>query len=79
MATAAAARGQGIGAAVLAAVVDALSARGARLLWCEAREAAIGFYERNGFQADGAVYIAAETGLPHRYMWRELGAAPTSS
>lgn len=79
MATAPAMRGQGIGAVVLAAVVDALTARGARLLWCEAREAAVPFYECNGFRAEGAVYIAAETGLPHRYMWRELSAAPTSS
>jgi GNAT superfamily N-acetyltransferase len=46
-------RGLGFGAAVLAACVAEARARGAALVWCNAREAALGFYLRAGFRAPG--------------------------
>jgi GNAT superfamily N-acetyltransferase len=46
-------RGAGYGAAVLAACVTEARARGARRVWCNAREAALGFYLRAGFTPTG--------------------------
>jgi predicted GNAT family N-acyltransferase len=79
MATADGRRGEGIGAAVLAAALDELTARGATLVWCEARVSAVDFYARHGFRADSDVYPHGETGIPHRLMYRELSVAPGSS
>lgn len=79
MATADALRGTGVGAAVLDFAVQQVRARGARLLWCEARESARGFYARHGFTAEGELFPHAETGIAHQLMWRELPAPPTSS
>lgn len=79
MATAAHRRSQGVGALVLQAVVDELTAWHARLVWCDARSSARRFYERNGFRAEGAEFLHPESGLPHFRMCRELSAGPTSS
>jgi ribosomal protein S18 acetylase RimI-like enzyme len=53
MASAPHVRGEGYGAAVLDACVAEARARGAALVWCNAREAALGFYRRHGFVATG--------------------------
>ncbi len=58
------ARGLGFGAAALAACVAEARARGATLLWCNAREAALGFYLRAGFVATGERFEIAGIG-PH--------------
>jgi GNAT superfamily N-acetyltransferase len=79
MATAATARGSGIGARLLAAAGELVASRGGRLLWCSARVSAIGFYERCGFVADSEEFVPAETGIPHRVMYRELAAESISS
>ncbi len=42
-------------------VVDA----GVELLWCNARVSAAGFYEKQGFQLMGPVFLT-EPGVPHR-------------
>jgi GNAT superfamily N-acetyltransferase len=60
-------RGAGIGAALLAAAVDAVRSRGVPLLWCESREPAQGFYEKYGFVASGDLFELLGTG-PHRHM-----------
>jgi predicted GNAT family N-acyltransferase len=49
MATDATVRGAGAGRALMVAGLDAVAARGGDLLWCDARVAAVGFYERMGF------------------------------
>jgi len=64
-------RGLGFGAAVLAACEAEARRRGARLLWCNAREAAAGFYRRAGFVATGERFEIAGVG-PHFRMHREL-------
>lgn len=74
MATAAAHRNHGIGAAVLAAAVDLVRARGGRLLWCEARTSAVPFYRKHGFTVDGPEYVHGESGLPHHLMSRRIDA-----
>jgi GNAT superfamily N-acetyltransferase len=46
-------RGRGIGAAVLAAIINHVDARGGGLLWCQARTDAQTLYERAGFRTHG--------------------------
>jgi len=67
MAVAADLRGTGVGAALLAAAIEAVQSAGAPLLWCEAREAAEGFYEKHGFVGSGELFDVPVAG-PHRHM-----------
>lgn len=69
MATRAELRGAGVGAAVLAAVVEHVARHGGGLLWCNARTPARSFYERAGFSAFGEEWIDEAIG-PHIVMWR---------
>ena len=64
-------RGGGFGAAALAACVAEARARGAVLVWCNAREAALGFYLRAGFVATGERFEIPGVG-PHFRAYREL-------
>lgn len=64
-------RGQGFGAAVLRAGLDACAARGGRLLWCSGRIAATGFYEHHGFTAVGDQFTVPGIGQ-HYHFVREL-------
>ena len=73
MATYPHARGRGAGAVVLAEAARIAGANGAEVLWCLARETAVGFYRRHGWAATGELFVAA--GLPHLRMWLELAAA----
>lgn len=79
MATAPHAQGRGVGRAVVVAAIAQSQARGARLLWCEARAAAVAFYESQGFVTASEEYPHHETGAPHRLMYRELFVAAESS
>jgi len=79
MATADGLRNRGIGGLVVERAADEVTARGGRVIWCEARERAVPFYARHGFTAEADTYLNTETGLPHRFMWRELSPAATSS
>lgn len=64
-------RGQGYGAAVLDRVLDELRLRGAEVVWCNARTAAVGLYRRAGFEAVGEPWDDPDIG-PHVRMWRAL-------
>jgi GNAT superfamily N-acetyltransferase len=64
-------RGDGIGAAVLNAVLDHVAARGGGVLWCSARTPAFSFYERAGFLAYGEPWLDEKIG-PHILMWRKV-------
>lgn len=70
-------RGRGLGALVLAAAVRQARGRGGGLLWCNARESAIGFYLRQGFRPHGEIFVEHE--IPHQRLWLELRDPPTSS
>jgi len=70
MATAASARGTGIGRALLEFADGALvAATGIRGLWCNARVESIGFYERMGWDVVSDVFDVPGVG-PHRVMVR---------
>lgn len=71
MATDEAARGLGVGSAVLAEAIHRARAAGAVLLWCHARAAAAEFYRRAGFAVDGDLFDVAGVG-PHLRMFLEL-------
>ena len=76
MATREDARGQGIGALVLEAGLAYVAAEGGKLVWCNARLPAVGFYERAGFKTRGDEWVEPRIGS-HVVMWRgvETGEA----
>lgn len=71
MATAEQARGRGVGRLALDAAVDHVRAAGAALVWCNARDVALSFYERAGFVVDGEGFVNP-SGIPHHPMSRTL-------
>jgi GNAT superfamily N-acetyltransferase len=64
MATADDRRNEGVGAAVLAAVIEHVGRSGGGLLWCNARTPAVPFYERAGFRTRGERWVDPIVG-PH--------------
>lgn len=64
------ARGRGVGAALLLALVGAARARGECEVVLSAQTHAIPFYQRFGFVAEGDIYDDA--GIAHRLMRRRL-------
>lgn len=71
MAVAEANRGQGIGAAVLAALEEQAAARGHDTVELHAQLHAAGFYDRAGYQRVSDVYL--EAGIEHVTMRKRLG------
>ena len=63
-------RGQGVGGAILTALVERAAARGMRRLVLNAQTHAVPFYARHGFAAFGDEFMEAE--IPHVAMAREL-------
>lgn len=61
-------RGQGVGRALLEAVMRAAQACGASNAFLNAQTTAVPFYERAGFAVEGAVFMDA--GIPHLRMTR---------
>lgn len=59
-------RGQGVGAAMLRELIARARAMGWTEVALDAQTSAIGFYEREGFEAYGEVF--EDAGLPHRAM-----------
>jgi predicted GNAT family N-acyltransferase len=64
------ARGKGVGARLLQALVEAGHAKGHRKLILNAQTHARGFYEGQGFVVEGEVFM--EAGIPHVVMARAL-------
>lgn len=63
MAVLAAARGRGVGSALLRALMDAARGRGEREVVLSAQLHAVPFYRRHGFATEGAVY--QDAGIAH--------------
>lgn len=75
MATAPEVRGTGTGGLLLQAVIDQVDELGGRLLWCEARTSALGFYERYAFQIEPGEFPSGPQAIPHHRAWRPVGEA----
>ncbi|MEU9226465.1 GNAT family N-acetyltransferase [Streptomyces massasporeus] len=65
-----AARGLGVGAALVRAIEDAARARGLAAVDLHAQTHALGFYERLGYEPHGPEHL--EAGIPHQGMRRSL-------
>jgi GNAT superfamily N-acetyltransferase len=65
---------QGIGTAVMAEILRRLRATDAVLLWANARDNALPFYERFGFKAVDGSGTTGQTGRPHHIMELDLTA-----
>ena len=70
MAVRRAARGAGVGGAVLQAQIAEAARRGLREVALAAQTHALDFYLRHGFEAVGEVFM--EAGIPHRAMRRTV-------
>ena len=73
MATAPEWRGMGVGRALVGAVLDHVAAGGGGLMWCNARLAAVGFYERAGMVTTGEIWEEPVIG-PHIAMFAQVGS-----
>ena len=62
---------QGIGAALMKAAFAEIQAQGFDSIWCHARTAARGFYEKLGMQAQGEEFLNP-FGIPHFVMVKKL-------
>ncbi len=71
MATDAAVRGAGFGAALLAHCLEHVAGAGGTELWCNARMAAVGFYRRAGFEVLSDEFDVPGIG-PHVVMARPI-------
>ncbi|MEO7372255.1 MAG: GNAT family N-acetyltransferase [Ilumatobacteraceae bacterium] len=69
MATAQSVRGTGVGVMLLAEGCRRASAV-APLVWARARDTALGFYTRNGFDVVGEGFVDPSTGKPHHVIVR---------
>lgn len=70
-------RGYGVGRSLLRRLLDLAYEQGATEVRLAAQVPAVGFYEKQGFQAMGAVFDDA--GIPHRAMTLALPQAPRGS
>jgi predicted GNAT family N-acyltransferase len=63
-------RGQGVGSALLATLIETARKFGMSRVKLNAQIQALPFYLRHGFQADGEEFLDA--GIAHRRMWRDI-------
>jgi predicted GNAT family N-acyltransferase len=66
-------RGRGVGSALMAAIEWRAAQEGAEEIVLHARDSAIDFYERLGYEAISDVFVSELTGIPHRTMRKRLG------
>jgi len=71
MATAEGRRREGLGGAVLDALLGHVAANGGGIVWCNARLRAQAFYARAGFRGRGERFDLPGIG-PHIQVWREV-------
>lgn len=65
-------QGEGLGEQLIAAGVALAIERSASLVWARARDSALGFYFKCGFDAVGDGFIDEPTGMPHHIVIRHL-------
>ncbi|MDO8362547.1 MAG: GNAT family N-acetyltransferase [Actinomycetota bacterium] len=72
MATARSLQGTGLGGVLLEAGCTRFAAEGVPLVWARARDAALAFYLRHGFEVEGDGFVDQATQLPHHLVVRRL-------
>jgi GNAT superfamily N-acetyltransferase len=65
-------QGQGLGAAIITEAAARVRADGSHVLWCNARDTALGFYDGLGFIVHGEGFVTPDSGLPHHVMVFDL-------
>jgi thiamine transport system ATP-binding protein len=65
-------QGAGLGARLLVDGCTRVAASGRGVVWANARDAALAFYERHGFIVAGDGWVDPTTGLPHHVVVRRL-------
>jgi ribosomal protein S18 acetylase RimI-like enzyme len=65
-------RGKGLGHLLIQAGLVLGRERQAVVAWANARDSALGFYEREGFSVIGEGFLTADTGLPHHVILYRL-------
>ncbi|MGA0864071.1 MAG: GNAT family N-acetyltransferase [Ilumatobacteraceae bacterium] len=65
-------QGSGLGARLVEVGLDLARSRGAAIIWARARDSALGFYERLGFEPAGPGFIDEPTGMPHHIVVRPV-------
>lgn len=66
-------QGRGVGRRLVEELEREVARRGFRRVLLHARQGAIGFYERLGYECEGEPYV--EVGIPHRTMVKALAPA----
>ena len=64
-------QGTGTGAKIIQKAIEELKKKNIKLLWCDARLKATGFYEKLNFKVLGDIYEVPVIG-PHKLMYIEL-------
>lgn len=64
-------QGQDLGSLLIKTAEQNIKLKGGTLLWCDARDSAISFYEKNGFKTIGDLFSVPGTG-PHIVMFKKL-------
>ncbi|TLM88636.1 MAG: GNAT family N-acetyltransferase [Actinobacteria bacterium] len=67
-----AASGRGIGRSLMHALEAHAASEGASAVWLHARDTAIPFYERLGYECVSETFVSNLTGIPHRTMRKTL-------
>jgi GNAT superfamily N-acetyltransferase len=65
-------QGRGAGSLIIDEAIRRVRADGASVLWCNARDTALGFYEKLGFSVIGDGFVTPDSGLPHHVMVYDL-------
>jgi len=65
-------QGRGVGRRLLEHAMDRLRAQGYTVLWANARDTAIPFYERLGLEVVGEGFLTEDTRLPHHVVVGDL-------
>ena len=72
MAVAAQLQGSGVGRLVLEAAMNRLRSMSVEVLWANARDTALGFYERTGMEVVGEQFTEGPHALPHHVVVGDL-------
>lgn len=64
-------QGKGYGCSLVQTALQKIANRGGEILWCNAREAAVKFYQSLAFKITSERFDIADIG-PHYLMWREV-------